>query len=76
MGKFENTKKKKPSKNERIFVIYIEFSLVRQGGLEPTAFGSGGQLRPLCEHMFLLYLKPFLFSPGAIWVRKCLRKVS
>jgi len=24
-------------------IIFIEFSLVRQEGLEPTTFGSGGQ---------------------------------
>ena len=70
MGKFENTKKEKASKNERISAISIEFSLVRQEGFEPTAFGSGGQRRPLCESLFLSYLKPFLFLPGAIWVRK------
>ncbi len=43
MGKFMNTKKEKPSKSERISAISIEISLVRQEGLEPTAFGSGGQ---------------------------------
>ena len=38
--------------------------------------GSGGQRRPLYESLFLLSLKAFLFFSGAIWVRKCRRKVS
>ncbi len=55
--------------------IFIEISLVRQEGLEPPTFGSGGQRRPLYQSLFLLSLSQFLFSPGAIWVRKCRRKV-
>ncbi len=76
MGKFENTKQEKAQKNESLSAISIEFSLVRQGGLEPSAFGSGGQRCPLYQSLFLLSLRPFLFFSGAIWVRKCRRKVS
>ncbi|MCH7677509.1 hypothetical protein IH879_21530 [candidate division KSB1 bacterium] len=44
MGKFENTKKEKnPQKMRAFSAISIEISLVRQEGLEPTTFGSGGQ---------------------------------
>ncbi len=63
-------KRKNLSKNESISPISIEISLVRQEGLEPSTFGSGGQRCPLYEFLFLLSLKSFLFFSGAIWVRK------
>ncbi len=53
MGKFENEERKKALKNESFFPIFIKFSLVRQGGFEPSTFGSGGQRRPLYEPLFL-----------------------
>jgi len=53
MGKFENTKEKKPLESESFSVIFIEISLVRQEGLEPSTLGSGGQRRPLYESLFL-----------------------
>ncbi len=53
MGKFENTQKEKALKNESFAPIFVKFSLVRQEGLEPTTFGSGGQRRPVYEYLFL-----------------------
>jgi len=39
----------------------IEFSLVRQEGLDPTAFGSGGQRPTFCKHLFLWTLARWYF---------------
>ena len=58
MGKFENRKKDKPSKIERFSTIFIKFSLVRQGGFEPTTFGSGGQKYNHNRELLLVGLSP------------------
>ncbi len=70
MGNLRIQRKKRLLKSEGVSAISIEISVVRQGGFEPSTFGSGGQRRPLYESLFLQYLKLFLFFPGAISVRK------